>query len=233
MKVTVILVAIIIATAVLIFALPSIGATPQAGQVIVGSAGGILAIYHDISRTLEERKKTQKERIAELIQNNFYMPPIIVLFSVVGYFMFVEVVMSFLTGFAIGFALGDNVSFQIALLISTWTALLFLIYAAVPIAKYATHRIKKAQLGWVIFSTAAFIVIDTALGMILTKTTQISVMFLVIRFVSLLPGVFIGYKLAKREHSRYIMSHLFKQLSNSDQQSFIELAQTLPSASTA
>lgn len=112
---------------------------------------------------------------------------------------------------------------------------LLCVFMIIPIAKYATHRIKQFPFLWI---TGALI-LDRLISVVIyvsifgIKYEAVGITLELGMFVLLLPGATIGYLWARKTHVAYIMARLFKQLSRSDQKALIDLVQTLPGVPTS
>jgi hypothetical protein len=208
--------------------------------------GGILGLYATLATTLAEQKKTKQERIAEVIKGNTYIHPVLVALYVLCYLQFTERTLGAIFGTAIAAAItmaleNGQSEEQLRLIISNVISVIgplsvsvLMILAIIPIAKYATHRIKRFPLLWII----GVIILDRAISLavvalIFKRTITMDSILSQLDLPLYLPGAIIGYLWSRKTHSVYLMTHLFKQLSQSDQKSLIELAQTLPGVATA
>jgi hypothetical protein len=210
--------------------------------------GGIFGLYPAVSTALAEQKKTKQERIAEFVKGNFYIHPVLVTFYILCYLQFLERTFGALFGGAMGAAVGlelaisgaqgpdiaSTVSKIVPMLVPLFVTL-FSVFAIIPIAKYATHRIKKFPFLWIVAAIIIDQTISIAVAALLLNATITINNVLGQYLISLLlfPGAIIGYFWARKTHTAYIMSHLFKQLPQPDQTSLIDLVETLPGASTA
>lgn len=216
--------------------------------IITTIMGGIFGIYPTVATTLAEQKKTKQERIAEFVKGNFYIHPVLITFYMLCYLQFIERTLGGVFGGALGAAIGLELAIsgaqvteiaptvsKIVPVIVPLFVTLFLIFAIIPITKYATHRIKKSPFLWVV----AAMIIDQAINITVAALffkepiTITSALVQSLIILLLFPGAITGYLWARKTHTAYIMSHLFKQLPKSDQTSLIDLVETLPGALTA
>jgi hypothetical protein len=206
--------------------------------------GGIFGIYPTVVTSATERKKTNQERIAELVKGDAYIHPALVTFYIFCYLQFVERTLGFLFGAVVATAIttalptsdltAQTLVTQTVPMVSPIFVNLVLIFAIVPIAIYSTHRVKRFPFLWIALAILIDQVISLAVAALFLQTTvPIEAVIVQAAFAALLiPGAVIGIFWARRTHLRYIMARLFRRLPPPDQRSLIDLVETLPGGST-
>lgn len=201
--------------------------------IITPISAGLFGTYPAVTTNLKERNKTRQERITAWVARNIYLNPLLVSFFVICYLQFIERTVGLFVGAAIGVALGisglldPSKLSSVVLAVSPPLTLFIAMFMIAPIAKYASHRIKRFPFLWIIASLLLNQVVDFVVaGFVLQM--QIELLNQIIVFVLLLPGAVVGRYWARRTQTTYVMDNLFRQLSNSDQNALIDLAQTLP-----
>jgi hypothetical protein len=202
--------------------------------------GGIFGIYPTLATSLTDRKKSNQERIAELVKGNVYIHPILATFYIFCYLQFVERTLGAVFGAAIGTALtsfgqaSQEIATQIVYIVSPVFVDLVLIIAIIPIAIYSTHRVKRFPFLWIAIAILIDQVVNLAVAALILQTTVTieDVIAQAVVAVLLIPGAVIGIFWARRTQLSHIMARLFRRLPQSDQRSLIDLVETLPGGST-
>jgi hypothetical protein len=201
--------------------------------------GGVFGIYPTLATSLTDRKKTNQERIAELVKGYVYTHPVLVTFYIFCYLQFVERTLGFVFGAAIATAIAasgqatQETANQIVYMVSPIFVDLVLTIAIIPIAIYSTHRVKRFPFLWI----ASAVLIDQIVGLTVAALilqvplTMEAVVAQAVIAALLIPGALIGIFWARRTHLNFIMARLFKRLTRPDQHSLIELVDTLPKGS--
>jgi hypothetical protein len=202
-------------------------------EVTLAFVSGILGFFPVLLTTLKEKEKPVETKIAQLVEGDTYIHPALAIASVICFLLFIQNTVGFLFGFALGMALGNSpASMATILTIVPVFTMLTTIIAVAPISKYVTHRTKKRPLLLIAIGIIATIVINGILNYFLMDIvlTAASVGPITVAALLLVPGVVIGYRRAKKRHSNFIMSKLFKELAPEDQTILIALVKTLPSS---
>jgi hypothetical protein len=201
--------------------------------IITTIIAGIFGLFPKIATALEQSGKTKQERIAQLVKDDISISPVLCVFYGLCYLQGIERGFGALFGMAIGSALGlvnqTTQSYDVAIMLTpifvVILAMIFIFY----IAKFITHH--SSKYGFLLISIV--IVIDQIINF------SVSVFYLklpiydgiigqVVVAALLLPGAFLGYHLARKNHLNFLMAMVFKQLSLNDKRSLIDLAQALP-----
>jgi len=202
----------------------------------------IFGAYPIVVEYLEYRRKTVAERIRELTTGGIYRNPFLTSFFVVCALQVVMKASGAVFHVAAWFAFDgfpglDPLERQKSLVVGTSvTTILITAFVMVPIAKYATHRIQKFPLVWILGALAVNSLISWAVVVIFFDSARPQQILevpistgtgllreVMAEAVSFLPGALIGYLWAKRTQVVYTMSRLFGGLSRPDQIALIDL----------
>lgn len=200
-----------------------------AGTILGGAVLAYLHIY------MERRdKELGRRQLVKEIKNRVYRPAVIVF--VVALAM-LQVTWNIITLLLVPIAEDSELSGAIIGDIPVMIIILILItgIVTVPISIYMHHRLPKYSL---IFSMALIV---TTFGLAVTEAsiiagefpdeddTAIMLSLLLITTSVLLPALYLGAHLAKKTEQEFIMTQLFKRLSQQDKKDLIDIVDSVPS----
>ena len=192
-------------------------------------AAGAMAGFIPVHESLHHRQTTTEQRVANLLARFSLQPPLVVAVYVFLALEFCERLTGGLLGLAIGIAVAGSTATRATLAAVPLLVVGVLAFAVVPIAVYATHRIHRVPLAWVLGAVLFQQIIDIAVeASAFGIPLPLAVASQAIVPVLLLPGILAGYWWGRRTQLSFWMSQLFTQLSSTDQRDLIALVETLP-----
>jgi len=221
--------------------LDTIGTNDQVVGVVVP---GIPVFFGLVNEYVEDRGKTKREYVRELLRDDAYRNPVVVVLYLILAYQLLQRAIGVVIGAAIGNALGKVVAANPDLRInpvdpefyniSAVISLLLSLPASVLLAKYAAHHIRDRAVLWIAGGLIVSQLISEVVPFLVYGSTYfagmsiVSMAAIVIVCLLLVGSAVLGSWWAKRTHRAYILRRLFKRLSPSDQRDLIDLVQTLP-----
>lgn len=210
------------------------GANAQVTGVVVP---GVPVIFGIVDEYIENRRKTKRERVEELLHDDTYKNPVVVVVYLILALQLLQRAMGMLVGAAMGTALDAagraDLTTSIVVANSGLLTFLYSLPLIVLLAKYTAHHIRNRAALWI---SGGFIVsqlMSEALPFLLFGSAYsaeplVLMVGVAIACLLLVGSAALGSWWARRTHQAYIMSRLFKRLSPSDRRDLIDLVQTLP-----
>jgi hypothetical protein len=199
-----------------------------------------------IDEFLLERQSTKQDRVADLIAGQVRSGPLREIMLITLSLLFLERLILVVMACALALLLllsagaGAVRLDQIIGLTYIGSYFAFVVLSAVAafLGRHAMHRLGGRAPLWILVSLATYLLIDAALVILVFNLGDIPLSggvlakLLLAAFGLLALGFLIGIWIAVRERSSYLMTRLFRKLSQGDQQYLIELAKTAPGVQT-